>query len=209
MKSKYLYSIIGILAILVIVLLIVNYPKKNVPENNSVLNDTETNDRQFSINNSIDEIVVKDTQTTSLSNQAVCDTSGYTETAESKVVSEQSPALITGFEKRCDGNYYFTFDYLGPGYGTMNDIENGNGSYYTNTNPKLRTFKVDPNLKVKLTNNDIDMPIASYIDTFHKFNNTIFNQSNAYISNADAGIFVFNITITNGIVTSLNEAYLP
>lgn len=137
-------------------------------------------------------------------NNVACNV-GYNKTAESKVVSEQSPALITAFEKKCDGNYYLTFDYLGPGQG-FPESGNPGSSYYTNTNLKLRTFKVDPNLKVKLINNT-EVPIVEYITSLKKVNGITFNQSNAYYG--ISGQAVFQITVKNGILVSLNETYLP
>jgi hypothetical protein len=134
--------------------------------------------------------------------EPVCNT-GYDKTNESKVVSEQSSALITGFEKKCDGNYYITFDYLGPSEG---DPESGNGSYYTNTNLKLRTFKIDSNINVKLTDST-EVAFKTYISSLKKVSSSIFNQNNVY--NGLSGQPVFKINIENGIVNSMNEVYLP
>ena len=133
-----------------------------------------------------------------------CNT-GYEKTAESKIISEESPVLITGFEKKCDGYYYFTFDYLGPGQGTP---ESGNpgSSYYTNTSFKLRTLKMDQNLKVKLTDNT-EVSLISYGASLKKAVGKVFNQDNAYYGLS--GQPVFQMIIKDGLVIQMNENYLP
>lgn len=150
---------------------------------------------------------------TATNQEPVCNIA-YNTTSESKVVSENSPALITGFEKKCDGNYYVTFDYLGPGQG---DPTSGDGgSFYTNTNFKLRTFKIDPNLKVKLTDHT-EVSFVSYINSLQKESSVrmgpSFNQNNAYIRTGltEPGIAssVHSLVVKNGIVISMNEVYLP
>jgi len=131
----------------------------------------------------------------------------YELTAEAKVIAEQSPTLITDWEKKC-GEYYFTFDYLSPGPGWSED---GEGSFYTNTNPQLRTFRVDSSVKIKLTDKT-EASMETYVATLKKLTYTIFNQDQAYIRSglSEPGIAspVFSITIKNGIVDSIAEVYL-
>jgi hypothetical protein len=133
---------------------------------------------------------------------------GYKLTDESKVLSETSPALITSFEKKCDGNYYFTFDYLAIGGNNLNS----GGYLYTNDNTKLREFKIDSNLKVRLTNNT-EVPLSSFASSLEKAGYTIYNQNNAYIRKGpiDPGIPspLFTIVVKNGIVISMTEEYQP
>jgi hypothetical protein len=160
----------------------------------------------ISVENDSDNPAYLDLASFEIKSTTISCNTGFETSAESKVVNEESPALITGFEKKCDNNYYITFDYLGPGVGTMYDIENGDGSYFTNTNLKLRTFKVDPNLKVKQTDNS-EVLISTYLGTLKKFNSTTFNQNNAYLSLS--GQTVFSVNIRNGIVVSMSEVYLP
>ncbi len=133
---------------------------------------------------------------------------GYDLTDESKVLSETSPTLITSFEKKCDGNYYFTFDYLAVG---GNNINSG-GYLYTNDNTKLRQFKMDSNLKVKLVNNT-EVSLSSFASSVVKTGFAVYNQNNVYIRRGltDPGIAspLFTIVVKNGIVVSMTEEYQP
>lgn len=129
----------------------------------------------------------------------------YDQTIESRVVLEKSPTLITGFEKKCDGYYYFTFDYLEPGQGNP---ESDSGSYYLNNDPKLRTFRMTKNLKVKLTD-QTEIYLEAYVAILKKSDQTIFNQNNLYLRDAPDGQPVFFINIQNGLVVLMNEVYLP
>lgn len=194
MNKNHLYVIIGILVVIIAALVVMNYSKKDTAGTIAIIDDTTPNDSD----------VIDTEKPKGLPDQAICGTGGYEETPESKVAFEESLTLITGFTKACDGNYYFAFDYVAvSGYNEMSG-----GDSYSNTNPKIRTFKVDPNLKVKLSNNT-EMPISSYVNTLAKSNGEIFNQKNAYVSSASAGVALFKLTITNGILTSLQEMYLP
>lgn len=129
----------------------------------------------------------------------------YTVTAESKVVSEESPALITGFKKECDGNWYVAFDYLGPG----NDNPDDDIGFYSNTNPKIRTFKVNPNLFVVLSGeNNNPVVFTTYLTMLKKMNFSIFNQPNAYRRDASDGQPVLLIKVQNGVVVQMAEQYM-
>lgn len=188
MQNKSKLNTILLVVIIILLVIVLGY---------FFLNNLENEKENVTVNNLPQDLI----------KNPVCNV-GYESTPESKVISEQSPALITGFEKKCDNNYYITFDYLGPGSDNIADIENGTDSYYTNTNLKLRTFKVDPNIKVKLVDNT-KILIDSYLTILKKLNLTIFNQNNAYIRNTPNGQPVFSITIKNGIVVLISEVYLP
>ena len=131
----------------------------------------------------------------------------YNKTEESKVVSEESPALITKIEKKCDGKYYVAIDYLGPSSG---DPESGNGSYYTNTNLKLRTFRVLDNAKVVVLMSDYNetKTFTDYYTSLKPMQNEIFGVKNALMRNG-ATSPVYTIKVQNGEVVSLSEVYLP
>ncbi|MEI7765359.1 MAG: hypothetical protein WCI93_02115 [bacterium] len=130
-----------------------------------------------------------------------CDT-GYGKTAESKVVLEESPTLITGFGKKCDGNYYFMLDYLSIG----ENNPNSGGVIYTNTNTKLREFKADFSLKVKTINNGL-VPLAEYIGSFRQMEELTYNQAGVYYGQGGQPVFYANIK--NGILVGLAEVYQP
>jgi type II secretory pathway pseudopilin PulG len=134
-------------------------------------------------------------------NKSSCDT-GYEKTAESKIVQEESPTLITGFVKKCDGNYYFTLDYLSIG---GNNINSG-GILYTNTNTKLREFKADSNLKVKIVDNRL-IPLTEYINSLRQMEELTYNQSTVFYGLS--GQPVFYIAIKNGVLVGMDEVYQP
>lgn len=170
-------------------------------------------------NNKQDEMIINDPQNEQVlvnqepqnnpSNQVqvpTCNT-GYEKTVESRVISEESPALITKVEKKCDGNYYVTVDYLGPSSG---DPESGNGSYYTNTNLKLRTFRVDGSARVVALTNDYNevKTFKEYYPTLSSVNYEIFGVKNVLMRNG-ASSSVYNLKIQNGQIISFDEVYLP
>lgn len=129
----------------------------------------------------------------------------YSATEESQVVSEQSPALITGFEQKCDGYHYVTLDYLGPAEGNP---ESGNGSYFTNTNTRLRTFRVDSSSSVIVGATGAVLSWSEYQNSLEKIGERIFNQTAAY-RHPEAASPVYIIQVESGKVVSLREVYLP
>jgi hypothetical protein len=209
MKNDKRFSFIALLIVIILVvggIIYFSYTKQTKPDSDNGASDNLSAPQVPS--NNVENVPSvspsasdQDSQQTS-NEEPICNV-GYDKTDESKVVSENSYTLITGFEKKCDGNYYFTFDYLSIKQG---EPEEGGG--FTNTNSKLRTFKMDPSLKVKLTNNS-NISLKEYIATLEKSNTAIFNQSNVYMRNDPAGQPVFYITIQDGVVNLMNEVYLP
>ncbi len=133
-----------------------------------------------------------------------CDT-GYAATPESIVVSEMSAALITGIEKKCDGNYYVTVDYLvaktgKPGAG----IE----SYYSNANLDTRTFRLSQGFTVALVGNAprLTTPIGEYLPQIqkHTLDQALFGRTVTY-SRPGAPTSVYNLKIQNGSIAGMDE----
>ena len=54
----------------------------------------------------------QNSQTPATTNSQTVLVTKYEDTPESKVVKEESPAYLVAFEKRSDGYYYLSFDYV-------------------------------------------------------------------------------------------------
>jgi hypothetical protein len=143
--------------------------------------------------------VVKSTVTTSLPA-----TQKYEDTPESKVVSEQSPTYLVGIEKRSDGYYYASLDYV------RFDSSKPGPMAVINDNSKIRTFRVSPNVKIgyEFTNQ-----VPQTGDKFYQLNdyvNLIQKQGNRYVNpTVQNSSFkhngLYEVVIQNGMVVGLYE----
>jgi hypothetical protein len=128
----------------------------------------------------------------------------YSDTEESKVVSEESGALLVGFEKKSDGYWYLSFDYLRyiEGQGTVNE------------NPKIRTFRADANLKIYQENNRLNNP--NNYKTIDQYLPLLIRDGDHYINSQGLscesecgtpdGHYIVNIR--NGKVITLDELFV-
>jgi hypothetical protein len=127
---------------------------------------------------------------------------------ESKVIYQEATALITSFEKECDGYYYFTFDYVGSGYDAPKGSED---TFYTNDNPKLRTFRMNPNLHVETLEHDKTTGLSkkvilnAYVRKLDKKSIEVFNRPDTISQDSSNDQSLIYITVTNGVVTAMKE----
>lgn len=190
-NNKILLVIIAILVVVILVLLL-----KKIPKNDTLITQIEVGQDTENVNNKLKPIATT----------ATCiDT--YKSTEESKVSFEESDALITSIDKRCDDAYYITVDYLSPG----NDNPDDDIGFYDNTNFKLRTFKVAQNFDVKMIYSDYFEKKNSYqyLATLQKYpHGATFGRDVVYWR---YGAFssVYKLKIQNGVVIALDEVYLP
>jgi hypothetical protein len=218
METKKGISTTGVLLIILVILVvgmfcyivftkktnspIENQPVQMIPEQNVDTNADQDNlkidESGTTATNTDDNIVSPQVP---IVDQSACNT-GYDKTTESKVVSEESSTLITGFEKKCDGNYYLTFDYIGQ---NVDNLESGVGDPYKNESTKLRTYKVDSTLQVGLAGMDEEVPLAEYLGSLTKSDTSIYGQKNAYVNEGAEGQAVFHVVIEKGIVVSMSE----
>lgn len=118
----------------------------------------------------------------------------YEDTPESKVISENSLTYLTGFEKRADGYYYFTLDYV-----TYNQ-----NSGFVNSNPKLRTFKVNNYLRVGLNGDgEPDVSLVEYLTYLQKQNGIY--QRTTTVQGFGPNNGVYHVSIQNGLIINFSE----
>lgn len=209
-----LVSVLILLALCIIFAISLN--KKSDSNNlyeNSFSNENEKTSNNIPINSIKEETtLVKESQTPKTDSQVPVCNIGYEKTYESKVLSEESPAIITNVEKKCDGNYYVTVDYLSV---VKENEETGEPGGYENTNLKLRTFKVADNFPVNLVNfsssgsdPEKDMPIYEYLSKIkeQKYSSPIFGRNSIYVRPSSTAP-LFNLKVKNGIIVSLNEIF--
>lgn len=190
-NNKILLIIIAILVVVILVLLLSRMPKGKTPV-------TQIQAEQ--------NIEVANDKLMPVTTTAACvDT--YKSTEESKVSFEESDALITNIDKRCDGAYYITVDYLSPG----NDNPDDDIGFYDNTNFKLRTFKVAQNFDVKMIYGDYFEKKNSYqyLATLQKYPHGATFGRDAVYWRYGAFSNVYKLKIQNGVVIAFDEVYLP
>ncbi len=139
-------------------------------------------------------------------NSSPCAT-GYENTPESKTAFEESAVMITKIEKKCDGAYYLTVDYLSPG----NDNPDDTIGFYQNTNMQLRTFKVATHFDVAMAYSDFNdfMEINSYLPTLKPYTGGFVFGRTGQLGRSGAPSVVYNMEVKNGEIIVLNEVYLP
>lgn len=129
----------------------------------------------------------------------------YEDTPESKVVSEQSPTYLVGIEKKSDGHYYFSLDYV------RFDLNKSGPIAPTNDNPKIRVFRVSPNVKIgyDFTSHipqadDKFYQLTSYINIVQKqgayYINPTVQQDSSFKHNG-----LYDVVIQNGMIVGLYE----
>jgi len=125
----------------------------------------------------------------------------YEDSPESKVVKEESPAYITAFEKRTDGYWYASVDYL--------QIVQGQG--LKNESAQIRTFRVSSNVKIyqfdKMLNES-----GTYF-TFDQYKNFLTKENGHYINRVMTSggpgtpNGYYDIFIENGQIVTMDEFY--
>lgn len=200
MNRNKISLIIIIFLLLILGMVIIFYQTKKESNNaitdNSYENSTidlkefdnnPTNKDNVIINNNLSNPQTTPTQTTSVK---------YSDTPESKVLSEESPAYLTGFEKRSDGYYYLSFDY----------VQFGAGEGFVNENTKIRTFRTDPQMKVS----QVDIDNSAELKTFSDYQFLLKKEGSHFVNPGLGGGRVppngyYYVTIKNGYVTDLRE----
>ena len=168
-------------------------------ENNNITNTNSNTDNNAPIDQVAQDQIIPSQDV--VEGNPICDT-GYDSMPESKIIFEQSETLITSFEKKCDGNYYLTFDYI---TARQSDPVLGDNLYLSNTNSNLRTYKIAPTLQVQLAGDLGEIPIDAYIMSLSKSSVPILNQKNVYIREASEGQAIFSVKVQNGIVVFIEE----
>lgn len=202
--------LILILAALIVIAAVLLRNKPSMPE--YVFNDTPAP----TLNQSTASTQVNSVQNTQPSPSSQSQNSqssncnvNYSATDEAKVTSEESTALITGFVKKCDGNYYLTVDYLSPVPSSDPELD----GYWANTNLKLRTFKLSPNLSILVPTSDGStktVSTASFVSMLRKAGFTVLNQPNSYVLRSDDPAndrVQFWIKVQNGIIIQIIPQY--
>jgi hypothetical protein len=194
MNKKEVGLLVIIIILIGVIIFLLQRPLKKIAVTEPVVDNSET-------------IVTNNSKSTEEKNSPTQCVTGYEQTTESKVVLEESPVLITKVEKKCDGYYYATVDYLGPREG---DPVSGNGSFYTNKNLALRTFKVSQSTAVIALVNDYNEKVlfAEYNKQLTSRSYNLFGRTGVLMRQG-ASSPVYNIKVQNGEVISLQEVYLP